>query len=138
MIDRPLDKYLIRKAEDGEAGAKGDHDLGDDTADDLGCFGWLRGVRDRAIMLELRKHDGSITAIGYAWLERVQFDPSEGITLHLLGRTIRIKGRNLNNEVRPQVRLFHGIARHRVPWIQEVGGRGAETGDGASVESIDW
>lgn len=90
-----------------------------DACDDLGAFGWLRGIRDRALMLELRRKDGGIVAIGYGWLERVAFDPSEGITLSAAGQKIRIKGRNLNVEVRPAVRLFEGIARHRVPWVRE-------------------
>ena len=30
-----------------------------DAADDLGAFGWLRGIRDRAVMLELRKINNS-------------------------------------------------------------------------------
>src|SRR5258707_5878740 len=69
--------------------------------DDLGAFGWLRGVRDRALMLELRRRDGSALALGYAWLERAEFDPSEGITLCFGGKTVRITGRNLDNEARP-------------------------------------
>jgi hypothetical protein len=35
---------------------------------------------------------------------------------------VKISGRNLNAEVRPNVRLFAGILRHRVPWIQEADG----------------
>ena len=91
-----------------------------DATDDLGSFGWLRGIRDRAVMLELRKKDGNIMAVGYGWLERAEFDPSEGITLWIAGCRIGIQGRNLNAEVRPSVRLFAGIVRHRVPWIQEA------------------
>ena len=105
-----------------------------DACDDLGAFGWLRGIRDRAVMLELRRKDGSIVAIGYGWLERVQFDPSEGITLSAAGQKIRIRGRNLNAEVRPTVRLFEGITRHRVPWIQEADrATGLEAGDRETV-----
>ncbi len=37
----------------------------DASADDLGSFGWLRGIRDRAIMLELRQKNGNVVAIGY-------------------------------------------------------------------------
>jgi hypothetical protein len=33
---------------------------------------------------------------------------------------VRITGRNLNAEVRPNIRLFAGIFRYRVPWIQEA------------------
>lgn len=133
MSDKPdkiLDKYLTRKpdASNGER-TKGEptHSATnvsggeEDAADDLGCFGYLRGVRDRAIMLELRKKDGTIAAFSYAYLERADFDPSEGITLHIMGKRIQIKGQNLNGEARPNIRLFHGITRHRVPWIQEAG-----------------
>jgi hypothetical protein len=91
-----------------------------DEPDDFGSFGWLRGVRDRALMLELRFRDGSVTAFSLAWLERAEFNPSEGIVLHLGGKRVRIAGRNLNSETRPNVRLFAGIVRHRVPWIQEA------------------
>ncbi len=57
---------------------------------------------------------------GYAWLEHAEFDPSEGIMLQFGGRKVRITGRNLNAEARPNVRLFAAIVRHRVPWIHEA------------------
>lgn len=100
-----------------------------EAADDLGAFGILRGIRDRAIMLELRKKDGGITAIGYGYLERAEYDPSEGITLHVLGQKIRLKGRNLNAEARPAVRLFEGITRHKVAWVREADHRESMTAD---------
>lgn len=93
-----------------------------EAPDDLGSFGWLRGVRDRAASLEIRHKDGRITANSYAWLESAEFDPSEGITLNFSGKTVKLIGRNLNAESRPNVRLFSGILRHRVPWIQEADG----------------
>jgi hypothetical protein len=37
-----------------------------------------------------------------------------------MGRPVKIVGRNLNAETRPNVRLFNGILRHRVPWVQEA------------------
>lgn len=89
-------------------------------ADDVGAFGWLRVPRERAVMLELRRRSGNITGLGYSWLERAEFDPSQGITLYFLGKTVKIIGSNLNAEVRPNVRLFAGILRHRVTWIQEA------------------
>jgi hypothetical protein len=91
-----------------------------EAADDFGAFGWLRGVQDRAIMLEIRHKDGCVTAKGYSWLQSAEFDPSSGITLNFSGETVTITGRNLNAESRPNVRLFAGILRHRVPWIQEM------------------
>lgn len=117
MTDSLLQKYVQRSP-----GCSGDDSVTAEleSLDDLGSFGWLRGVKDRAVMLELRKKDGNILAIGYAWLDKAEFDPSVGITLHVAGQTITLKGRNLNSESRPQVRLFQGITRHRVPWIQEA------------------
>lgn len=137
MNDKPiLPRYTKR---DGEVSVlHGDTD--DGVTDDLGSFGWLRGIKDRAIMLELRKKDGNILAIGYGWLERVEFNPSEGITLMVLGQKIRIKGRNLNGEVRQSIRLFEGITRHRVPWIQEADEPARMEGNDAVtlVDSIEW
>lgn len=88
--------------------------------ENLGVFGWLRGIRDRAVMLELRRKDGSVAALGYSWLERIDFDPSDGITLKFAGQTVKIVGRNLDAELQPQVRLLAGLVRHRVLWIQEA------------------
>ena len=91
-------------------------------------------------MLELRKKNGNVLAMGYAMLDLIEFDPSEGVTLHSAGRKIRITGRNLNSEVRPRVRLFRGITRHKVAWIQEADEPAAmQAGKGATVvEAIVW
>ncbi|MBS0265386.1 MAG: hypothetical protein JSS02_25855 [Planctomycetes bacterium] len=112
-----IDRYMKPKP-NGEA------QLADDSeeTDDLGAFGWLRGMRERAVMLELRHKDGTVTALAYAWLERVDFDPSEGLTLKFSGTKVKITGRNLNGERRPNVRMLAGILRHRVPWVQEASG----------------
>ncbi len=91
-----------------------------DELDDFGSFGYLRGVRDRALMLELRLKDGSVKALGYSWLERAEFDPSDGFSLYFGAHLIRIEGRNLGVEVRPNVRLLDGLIRHRVPWVREA------------------
>ena len=56
------------------------------------------------------------------------------------GPKIRIRGRNLNGEARPNVRLFQGISRHKVAWIQEAN-EPAELQAGKSatiVEKIEW
>jgi hypothetical protein len=108
--------------------------------DDLGAFGWLRGTRERALMLELRRKNGHVLAVGYAWLEKAEFEPSDGIALHFVGQKVRLRGRNLNVELRPHVRLFDGIARHRVPWIREAGqGERLRATEGACVvEAIEW
>jgi hypothetical protein len=112
-----LEKYAAAKPADAEKPEELEN-----VPDDLGAFGFLRGVRDRAIMLELRHKDGSIDAFGYAWLSKSTFDPSEGITLHFGANTVKITGRNLNAAVQPNVRMFAAILRHRVPWICEADG----------------
>ena len=112
MTDSILSKYTNRPTTEPD-----DPQL---ETEDLGSFGWLRGMRERATMLELRHKDGNITAIGYAWIENIEFDPSNGITIHALGQQVKIKGHNLNAELRPAVRLFQGLTKHRVPWIQEA------------------
>jgi hypothetical protein len=110
-----------------------------DGAEDYGAFGWLRGVRDRAVMLELRKKDGSVSAFGYAWLERVEYEPTTGLTLHFTGQRVKLTGRNLNGEVRADIRLLNGLLRHKVPWIQEADEPTAMLGDrkGTIIEQID-
>jgi hypothetical protein len=118
MSDRLLDKYTGRRAT-----ADDDTDGGfevDGGSEDLGAFGWLRGPRERAVMLELRKKDGAIVAVAYGFINRVEFNPSQGIILRCGQEKILIKGRGLNAEIRPQIRLFQGLTRHRVPWIQEA------------------
>jgi hypothetical protein len=85
-------------------------------------------------MLELKHKDGRVSAFGYAWLDHVEFDPSEGITLFFGGRIVKISGRNLNAEVRTNVRLVEALLRHRVPWIRETDGPSAlEAGRNATV-----
>ena len=136
MSNSLFNKYTPRRPDESPESKTEDVE----AMDDLGAFGFLRGTRDRALMLELRKKNGNIQAIGYAWLEQIDFDPSEGITLHVAGRTIRIKGRNLNAEIRPNVRLFQAMTRHRVPWIQEADQPTVmeSGGKGILIESIEW
>jgi hypothetical protein len=77
-------------------------------------------------MLELRRKRGTITALGYVWLEWVDFDSSEGLTLKFAGTLVKIAGRRLNGErwfrsrnsgtisaqPREQVSQLLGIAQH--------------------------
>lgn len=133
---RLLEKYVGRSNGNGEAAISAD----EPEIDDLGCFGWLRGIRDRALSVELRQANGNIVAIPYHGIERFDFDPSEGIVLTVSGGKVILKGRNLNAEARPTIRLFEGLARHRVPWIREVeGSEGlSAAGNATVVDSIQW
>ncbi len=117
MIDNILDRYGGRDRGDGD----NDNDAQKEYAiDDFGTFGFLRGSRERATMIELRKKDGSIRAVSYGYIDKADFDPSDGIVLHVNGQKINIKGRNLNVEVHPKVRLYEAVCRHRVPWLREA------------------
>ena len=138
MTDRTtLHKYLGR-ADTPMSAATPDFEA--DGTEDLGAFGILRGQRDRAVMLELRKKTGNVIAIGYGWIDRVELDPSVGITLHLGNQRITIRGRNLNAEVRPQVRLFQQITRQKVSFIQEVDQAAAMKADKHSIviDALEW
>ncbi len=108
-----------------------------EALDDLGAFGWHRGVKERAIMLELRKRDGNVIALSYAWLERVTFDPSIGLVLDFSRALVRIKGTNLDYEIRPNCQLFAGIVRHKVPWIMENRDFSTKNLVSLSIQSID-
>ncbi len=60
-------------------------------------------------MLELRKRTGNLLTMGYAWIDHIDYDPSVGITLSHMGRKLLITGRNLNTELRPNVRLSMAV-----------------------------
>lgn len=124
-VDRLLQKYS-------------DESLDADNVDDQGCFGLLRGQRDRALMVELRKKDGVVLAIPYAMIEHVRYSPDEGITIRIAGRDVRISGRHLHSDQRPS--LVNGLSRHRVAWISEPLRSAALTAEAAAtvVESISW
>jgi hypothetical protein len=111
-----------------------------DDVDDLGAFGFLRGLHERSQMISLRRKSGEILAVGYSYIDRMSFDPSEGIALFCGARQIIIKGKNLNKEVRPLVSLFFGLTRFRVPWVAETDMAAAlkAAKDAVTVESIEW
>jgi hypothetical protein len=115
MSGNILDRYAPRvvesaKKQPDEAGA----------IDDLGAFSILRGVQDRSIMLELRLKDGNSVAFNYSYLVQASFDPSHGITLQFGGKNVILSGSNLNAEIRPNLRLYQALLRHRVPWVREA------------------
>jgi hypothetical protein len=97
-------------------------------------------MRERAACLEFRQKSGVVLAIPYAYITRMEFQPSGMITLAVGTESVRIKGRNLNGEIRPQVRLFQGICRHRVPWVVEADRPASLKSEAAAtvVEAIEW
>jgi hypothetical protein len=130
-----LERYVGRAS---GSDLPGDPDDGEPEV--LGCFGLLRGVRERAVSLELRRRTGECLAIPYGYIARMEFSPSGGILLCCGAETVRLRGINLNREVRPRVTLFGGLARHAVPWVCEAD-RAAALAEGKNavvVESIEW
>ncbi|MGE3424817.1 MAG: hypothetical protein AB7N24_22445 [Dehalococcoidia bacterium] len=137
MSDSLLDKYKRHPGGEPDSKVVRLHD--EDAPDNLGCFGFLRGVGDRAISLELRKLSGHVLAVSYAYILRFEYRPEEGITLCLPDRSIRIRGSRLNTEIR-SVRLLDGLIRHRVPWLAEVPRNQALAAgeDQVVIEAIEW
>lgn len=116
MTDRILQRYTRSDRDEPEASS-----IEESEADDLGSFGFLRGVKDRAMMLEFRLKDGNSVAFDYGWLRKVEFNPSDGLVLHFGSTdTVRIIGRNLHRMTATNAHLLRGILGHRVPWIQEA------------------
>lgn len=90
-----------------------------DESDDCGAFGWLRGPRERAMMLEIRERSGEISLFSYAFLHPVFYDPSGQLILQFGVQKVVIQGENLKQEVQPNVTLLGCLGRHRVTWIAE-------------------
>ena len=91
-----------------------------DASDDWGCFGILRGTKDRSLMVDLRLKNGRSEAFAYALLERVSYDPSEGLLLRFLGTVVKLTGRNLTVPTAKGINLVEALHRQRVSWIAEV------------------
>ena len=87
------------------------NDAEDGSVENHQCYGTIRPARERAMMLELRKKDGTILALPYSMIEQVQFSPKDEIRLLACGREIRITGRNLNSNALPKVGLFRCLGR---------------------------
>ena len=118
-------------------------DAGDPEAvEDQGAYGVVRAVRERAIMVELRKRDGTVLAVPYALVEQVRYSPDSGITIHACGREFRIAGQHLNpaGPSFSKLGLFNGLCRHRVAWIAEAAHGAVALADShaAMVDTVEW
>lgn len=123
------------------AGRAAGREAGDDE-ESCPAFGFLRGLRDRSLSIEFRFAGGHRTALPYAWLGPVEYDPSRGLLLRFVGDRITlvlIEGSNLNVEVGGSASLFdRGLQRHRVTWVREMTrAELARAGDGeVTVDAI--
>jgi hypothetical protein len=88
------------------------------------AFGYLRGIRDRALMIELRYRDGNSDFYPYSWLGPWRYNPSAGLLLKFTGDVttlVLIQGSNLDALVNGSMNLIdRGIARQRILWIREM------------------
>jgi hypothetical protein len=103
----------------------GDADAGKVEPDEESCaaFGFLRGVADRALALELRFANGNSEWLAYSCLVSWRFNPSAGLLLKFTGDVVTlvlIRGSNLNALTNASVDLPHGIQRHRIMWVREL------------------
>lgn len=137
MSGSMLEKYGLRPSNRSGVNDQPDES---DRVGEFSCFGWLRGARERSVMLELIRKDGHTLGIGYAWIHEMEYDPAGRIVLHAGERTITISGRNLNHETRPNVRLFSALTRHRVLWVREMDEhRPLDSDDSITmIDSIEW
>jgi hypothetical protein len=137
--DTTLQKYLRRNR--SESLSNGADEDGTEQAETVaGCFGFLRGARERAMCLELRRKSGQILAINYSYVSRFEYQPDVGILLHCSGDKIKITGTNLNATVGSQLRLFEALCRHKVPWLSESDRteRMSAGSNGVVITTIEW
>jgi hypothetical protein len=99
------------------------HESGEEAS--CAAFGFLRGLHERAQMIEFRFRVGNTEAFPYSWLGPIRFNPSVGLLLRFTGDVVTlvlIRGSNLDAPVNTgAVNLIeHGIERHRVTWVSEL------------------
>ena len=97
----------------------------DEEIDSCAAFGFLRGIRDRALAVEFRLRDGTSKSFPYSWLGPMHFNPSVGLLIKFCGDLVTlvlIRGSNLDMLVSPgAVNLTHrGLQRHRILWVREM------------------
>lgn len=89
------------------------------------AFGYLRGVRDRALALQLRYRTGDSEWFSYGLLAAWRYNPSVGILLKFtsdLVSLVLIRGSNLDAMINNHaINLTdRGLQRHRITWIREM------------------
>jgi hypothetical protein len=89
------------------------------------AFGYLRGIRERALAVEFRYRNGNSEFFPYSWLGPWRFNPSSGLLLKFTGDVttlVLIRGSNLDAMVNQGVvnLIEHGFQRHRILWVREM------------------
>lgn len=124
---------------------------GGERSEEESCpgFGYLRGLRERAIAVEFRFRDGNSDWFSYSHLTGFRFNPSVGLLLKFTGDLVSlvlIRGSNLDALVnQSMVNLTdRGFQRHRILWVREMDedelrkvGQGGPTIDRIEVAEFD-
>ena len=88
------------------------------------AYGYLRGIRDRALNIEFRRTTkGDELSFPYAWLGPTRHHPSIGVQLLFAGAEsylVTLWGRNLRSVEGGMSLYDRGILRHRVTWVREA------------------
>lgn len=98
---------------------------GDSAEESCPAYGYLRGLRERAIAVEFRFRDGNSDWFSYSHLSGFRFNPSAGVLLKFTGDLVSlvlIRGSNLDALVgQGMVNLTdRGFQRHRIMWVREM------------------
>lgn len=136
MNDKTLELLNLRRkgnATRPAADANQGKAAADPNAEEEECraFGYMRGIRGRALSIEFRFANGQSQAFPYTWLGPMLYNPSVGLLLKFTGDEITLvllEGSNLNALVNGSVSLYdRGIQRHRVTWVREMTKQDAAT-----------
>jgi hypothetical protein len=101
-----------------------DHDAAEEES--CAAFGFLRGIRDRALAIEFRFRTGNSEWYAYHLLSMWQYNPSCGILMKFTGgdvvTLVLIRGSNLDGQLsQHSVNLTdRGLQRNRITFIREM------------------
>jgi len=100
----------------------GNDDAGEDSC---AAFGYLRGIRERAEVLEIRFLNGNSVWFPYHLLGEWKFNPSDGLLLKFSGDlvyAVLIRGSNLSRPLSDSTTNLttSGLQRHRIVWMREM------------------
>lgn len=86
------------------------------TEEEISFYTIEKQTNKRAIMLDIEFENGNCLALPYAYLTKIKYDLSEGITIIWGGTHIKVEGRNLK-------KLYTYLTRHKVMQLHESIGK---------------
>jgi hypothetical protein len=110
----------------GSPNSAKDQDAGQDGEEIAGAaFGFLRGLHDRALALELRFRTGDRDTFSYSCLASYRYNPSVGLLVKFtsdITTLVLIHGSNLDAELpgRAINLIERGLQWHRITYIHEM------------------